>query len=197
MINVTAYYTPLTLIILHVAYFYFNLFSIIVLSLLTSQGEYFVAAVFLFVRKLPVTILHILIYLFILVSYQCLNHGLVHWEYASPNNDGFISNLITDNFNLMLKLNTSYVECSFFTLIVNQITDTGWSFFHKTTNLQNHPFQHNLNSSNTFQGLLVSMLEYVHNIIVSDGSSHVLSTLTTLLLVWGISLIKKHVLIIF
>jgi hypothetical protein len=93
------------------------------------------------------------------------------------NNNNFISSLLIDNHDLLMKLNTSYIECSFLTLIDNQSSDIGWGFLNKNTNLQNHPFQHSFTSSNTFQGLLVSLFEYTHNIIVWDSTSHILSTL--------------------
>jgi len=197
ILNVTTYYTPLTIIVLYIAYVNLNLFNIIFLSLLTFLGEYIFALIFLLIRKNPITLLHIYIYVFIFISYQCLNHSLVYWAYLHPNNYNFISDLIIDNYGLVTKLNTSYIECSFFTLAENQLNDTGWSFFHKTTNLQSHPFQHNLNTSNTFQGLLVSIIEYTHNITVWDGSSNTLGVIVLLILSSVFILNRKHILIIF
>jgi hypothetical protein len=197
VINLTTYYAPIALITIYILILRVNVLNFHSYVCLIIYGEYFLVFMLSLFKKSPTTLIHILVYLFVFISHQCLNQSLMHWGYSNTNEYSFLNNLLIDNYLLNIKPNTSYLEFSFTTLTNNQVTDIGWSFIHKTTNLQTHAFQHNLNTCVTLQGLLSSFLEYVHNILVLDYSSQTLSLLVPLILYSIISLSQRHKLIMF
>ena len=197
VLNLTTYYVPLLLTVLYLLLLRLNMFTLTALTGLAFGCEYVFILGLVFVKRSSTTFLHVLIFLFVLTTHQALNQSLSHWNLLDPNTYSFIPNSLLDNYNFLLKVNTSYLECSFTELIDNQLIDIGWSFIQNQTTLQSHAFQHNLQSSITFQGLLVSLLEYTHNILVWDYSTQVLSILVSVILFSTLNLSFKWTLIIF
>lgn len=197
VLNLTTYYSPITLITLYIVLLRVNIFSVIAYTLLICNGEYFIVFLMTFIKRNVTYVLHVYIYIFIFLSYLLLNQTLTHWSSLYENKHSFILTLLLDNYTFFVKLNTSYIECCFTELTNNQFTDIGWSFIQKNTNLESHAFQHSLNSVLTLQGLISSWFEYIHSILVIDYSSQIISTIITLILFVTLRFSYKHILIMF
>lgn len=195
ILNITPYYSSLTLLVLYVILLRNNTLNTPLFFLLTTQTEYLFVLLLSFIKQVPTIMLHALIYLFIFVTYQSLNQSLMSWNMGTCNEHTFITNFIIDNYYFFIKLNTTYIEFASTELVNNQLSDIGWSFMQWGTNLQTHAFQHNVNSGLIFQGLLSSFLEYVHNILVFDHCSQLLGLLVVSLLVklLNLQLVKPEI----
>lgn len=178
MVNITTYYTPLTLLLIYIFSTHINLLFLSVFSYLTcSLGGLYLLFVPLYSFKKTYT-LHMIIYLFILITYWHINQNLINWAYITDNAFAFVNTSLVDLHTSLMKLNTSYIEITFVNLVNNQLTSSGWNFIQWSTNQQVHTFQHNLSYTITFQSLYNSLFEYIHSICVMDFISQILALLT-------------------
>jgi hypothetical protein len=183
IINLTSYYTPLTLIILYLLMTRTNIIFMCVFSYLTCYVSTLYLLCISVSNKTWVYGLHVVIYLFILCTCNYLNQSLIDWHYILNNNYFLLSKSLVDVNNTFLKLNTTYIEILSVDLIDNQLISAGWNFIQWSTNPQVHTFKHDLLTTLTSQGLYSSLLEYIHSICVVDYSSQVLGLLTFLLII--------------
>jgi hypothetical protein len=195
IINWTVYYTPLTLLILHLFITRTNLiFLVTFFHINHSLGSLYLLCNS--VNNVTKTYnLHSVVYMFLLVTYTCINQSLIDWAYIVNNTYTFVNQYLVDLYTPFLKINTSYIELTSTHLLNNQITSSGWNFIQWSTNQQAHTFQHSMSASLILQGLYNSLFEYIHNICVIDYNSQTLAMLT---LLWFISLkdIRKSKIII-
>lgn len=197
IINLTSYYTPLALAVLCILLTRVNVLFLSTFCYLTYNLE----SLYLLCVSLSSTTrvynLHILIYLFIFVTYHYLNQSLIDWGHIVNNKHSFLNQGLVDISNTFLKLNTTYIEIPSIDLFDNQLISAGWNFIQWSTNQQVHTFQHDLFTTLTFQGLCSSLFEYLHSICVIDYSSQTLALVTFLLLAFFVSTRKNTTVILF
>ena len=197
ILNVTIYYSPLTLLLLCVSTTRLSslLFTVFLLLTYSSESVYLLCTSLILRGK--VHVVHLLAYIFIFISYQSLNQGVIGWNYVTYNSHIFLNYGLLDVSNTFIKLNTTYMETLSVSLLDNQLVDTGWNFIQWSTNQQAHTFQHSLSSSLLFQGLFNSLLEYLHNILVFDYCSQALGAVAMLLVLLLSKMQQRKTLILF
>jgi hypothetical protein len=197
IINLTVYYTPLTLLIVYTFLTRINTIYIVVFSYLNyNLGSFYLlcASVSYWSRAYN---LHSIIYIFILITYSYINQSLIDWAYIFGNTHSSSNQNIIDLYTPFLKINTSYIEVTASNLVNNQTTYSGWNFIQWSTNQQAHTFQHNLSTGLTFQSLCNSLFEYLHSICVMDYASQILALLTLLWLIAVRGVRKDNMTILF